>query len=288
MAHGDRVDPTFTCAWPTRAAHHDPSKGLSVRESQPSYFHQLTATRFAATEYTGGAWNPDEQHIAPAVGLLSHLIEQDHRQRGGTLRMASLSCDILGVLPIAEFDVSVSVVRPGRTIELVEAVLSCNGRDGVRARAWMLQTADTTVLAGSALPKMPAVEATPPYAFGTTWNGECVNTVEARREFLDTGRARSWITTETRLIAETEVSDTARSIGMLDFANGLVPRVDPLQVGFPNIDLNVSLFRIPQGRWLGLDSTVTFGPDSIGVTESVVHDEAGPIGTMTQTLTIRA
>lgn len=256
--------------------------------SQPAYFRQLSDTTFVATESTGGAWNPNEQHIAPAIGLLAHLIEQDHTGRGGGLRMASLACDILGVLPIGEFEVTVSVIRPGRTIELVEAVLTAGGRVGVRARAWMLQTADTVDLAGTAFPEMPALDATPEYPFGTTWNGECVNTVEARRDFLSTGRARSWIRTDTRLLEDVAVSNQARLIGMLDFANGLVPRVNPLEIGFPNIDLNVSFFRAPAGDWLGLDTTVSFGPDSIGVTESVVHDESGPVGTLSQTLTIRA
>lgn len=256
--------------------------------SPTAYFRQLSGTRFEATEATAGAWNPAEQHIAPVIGLLAHLIEQDHAQRGGALRLGSLSCDILGVLPLGEFDVEVSVIRPGRTIELVEAVLTSNGRTGVRARAWLLQTSDTTALAGTSFPDMPQLDSTPEYPFGTTWNGECVNTIEARRDFLGTGRARSWIRTDTSLIEGTEVSEQARLIGMLDFANGLVPRVDPLEIGFPNIDLNVSFFRAPSGDWLGLDSTVSFGPDAVGLTESVVHDASGPVGTLSQTLTIRA
>ncbi|MFF8818543.1 thioesterase family protein [Leucobacter sp. NPDC015123] len=255
--------------------------------SHTAYFRQHSPTRFEATQATAGAWNTAEQHIAPVIGLLAHLIEQDHGCRGGSLRLASLSCDILGVLPIGEFDVEVTVIRPGRTIELVEAVLTSNGRTGVRARAWMLQTADTSAIEGTSFPAMPTVESIPAFPFGETWNGECVKTVEARREYVGPGRARSWVRTSTPLIDGVETSTQARMIGMLDFANGMVPRADPSEVGFPNVDLNVSLFRVPSGSWLGLDSTVSFGADAIGQTESVVHDEHGPVGTLTQTLTIR-
>ncbi|GAA1315706.1 thioesterase family protein [Leucobacter albus] len=255
---------------------------------RPAYFRQLSPTRFEATEFTSGAWNTSEQHIAPAIGLLAHLIEADHRSRGGQLRLASLSCDILGVLAIGEFDVEVSVVRPGRTIELVEAVLTSGGRTGVRARAWMLQTADTEGVAGSGFAAMPALASTPPFPFGETWEGQCVKTLEVRREQLGAGRGRSWVRTDTELLAGATVSEHARFVGMLDFANGLVPRANPAEIAFPNVDLNVSFFRAPAGDWLGLDTTVSFGPDAVGLTESVVHDEHGPVGTLSQTLTIRA
>ena len=56
---------------------------------------------------------------------------------------------------------------------------------------------------------------------------------------------------------------------------------------FPNTDLTVHLFRQPTGDWLGLDTDVSFGPDGIGLTASVLHDERGPIGRAAQTLTLR-
>lgn len=46
-----------------------------------SYFRRLAENRFEPTEHVGGAWNPDEQHIAPMLGLLAHLAEADHDAR---------------------------------------------------------------------------------------------------------------------------------------------------------------------------------------------------------------
>ena len=40
------------------------------------YFERLGDSSFRATEYTLGAWSPAEQHIAPSLGLLAHVIER--------------------------------------------------------------------------------------------------------------------------------------------------------------------------------------------------------------------
>ena len=122
-----------------------------------SYFQRLSETTFVPTVHVGGAWKEDEQHVSPLFGLLAHIIETDHARRrpDAPLTLARASYDTLGVIPMAEFDVATRVLRPGRTIELVEATLSQNGRSALTLRAWMLQTGDTEALAGSALPIMP-------------------------------------------------------------------------------------------------------------------------------------
>ncbi|WP_346265664.1 acyl-CoA thioesterase domain-containing protein [Microbacterium esteraromaticum] len=122
-----------------------------------SYFLRLSETSFEPTAHVGGAWNPDEQHVAPVLGLLAHLVEAEHvaRRPEAPLALARANYDILGVIPMARFDVEVRVVRPGRTIELVEATLSQSGRAALVLRAWMLQQTDTSAIAGHPLPQMP-------------------------------------------------------------------------------------------------------------------------------------
>ena len=56
---------------------------------------------------------------------------------------------------------------------------------------------------------------------------------------------------------------------------------------FPNVDLSLHIYREPVGEWLGLDSTVTFAGDGVGLTSSVLHDEQGPFGRSEQILTLR-
>lgn len=74
---------------------------------------------------------------------------------------------------------------------------------------------------------------------------------------------------------------------MVDFANGIATRVPPEDALYPNVDLTASVFREPSGEWFGLDTSVSFGADGIGLIESVLSDAAGPLGTSSQTLTVR-
>lgn len=94
-----------------------------------TYFRRLGENRFEPTSHVGGAWSTDEQHVAPALGLLAHAVETDRdARRDDGLVVARLSYDILGTLPLEAVDVRVEVLRPGRSVELVEAVLSHAGR----------------------------------------------------------------------------------------------------------------------------------------------------------------
>ena len=121
----------------------------------PAYFERLAPDRFRATEHTGGAWSVTEQHVSPLNGLLVHVLDRFVAARAagpgagaGGLATARITFDILGVVPIGEVDVSVEVVRPGRTIELLEAVAVSGGRAVLRARAWRLARFDTRAVAG--------------------------------------------------------------------------------------------------------------------------------------------
>jgi hypothetical protein len=38
---------------------------------------------------------------------------------------------------------------------------------------------------------------------------------------------------------------------------------------------------------VGLDTTVVFGPDGVGLTSTVLHDAHGPVGRSEQMLTVR-
>ncbi|WP_346265693.1 hypothetical protein [Microbacterium esteraromaticum] len=89
------------------------------------------------------------------------------------------------------------------------------------------------------------------------------------------------------LLEGERVSTRSRMLGMTDFANGIATRVAPEAALYPNVDLTASIFREPVGEWFGLDTSVSFGADGTGLTESVLSDETGPLGTVSQTLTVR-
>lgn len=257
-------------------------------ETAGSYFIRESTTRFRPTWHVSGAWNPDEQHIAPVLGLIAHLVETDFAQRRqDDLRLIRLSCDILGVIPLEPFDVQVEVKRPGRTIELIEVTLSHGGRAAVIGRAWLSARYDTETLSGSALAPLPARETMSRWGLDTNWPGGFVASVEIWRQELAAGRVQFWVRSPLQLLEGEEVSSTAKALAVIDVANGVAARVAPEEVAFPNLDLSVHLFRQPEGEWIGLDSAVSLGPAGAGLTHSILHDAQGPVGAFSQILTVR-
>lgn len=254
-----------------------------------AYFERLGESTFRATDHVSGAWRLEEQHIAPALGLLAHLVELDHgaRRPGDPLVLTRLSYDILGTMAVDVVETSVTVVRSGRTIELVEARMGEGGRDAVILRAWLQDTRDTADIAGADLDPLPSPGELPAWDAPGFWPGGFIASVEVRRALEQPGRGRVWVRTDVPLLADEHVSDVARYAGLLDIANGMSTRVNPRDVAFPNLDLTAHFFRQPAGDWLGLDTSVSFGENGIGLTSSILHDEHGPLGTLAQILTIR-
>lgn len=254
-----------------------------------AYFRRTGTTTFQPTPHVGGAWKTDEQHVAPTLGLLAHLVETDRVARGrDDLAPVRLSYDIWGPYRLEPMDTAVRVLRPGRGVELVEAEVSCAGRRVVTLRTWLTQAGDTSDLAGSmGSGHVAGPDATPAWDPTTDWPGEFVASLEVRRTLDAPGRGTVWVRTDHELVQDEEVSDVARLAGLLDVANGMSVLADPRKVAFPNVDLTAHLHRVPTGEWLGLDTTVTFGPSGAGLTSTVVHDERGPFGTTGQALVVR-
>ncbi|GAA1979531.1 thioesterase family protein [Isoptericola halotolerans] len=253
-----------------------------------SYFRRTGATTFDPTSAVGGAWNTAEQHVAPTFGLLAHLVETDRIARGrDDLAVTRLSFDVWGPYPLEVMDTAVRVLRPGRGVELVEAEVHCGARRVVTLRAWLTATGDSSTLEAGAPAAVPGPQDTPAWDPTADWPGGFVASIEVRRALENPGRGRVWARTGVPLLDGEDVGTLARTVGLLDLANGMTVRSDPREVAFPNVDLTAHLFRRPAGGWLGLDTTVTFGPDGAGVTSAVLHDEAGSFGRLAQSLVVR-
>ncbi|MFL0580506.1 thioesterase family protein [Dietzia sp. 179-F 9C3 NHS] len=253
-----------------------------------AYFERLGPASFHPTENTSGAWDLSMQHIGPALGLLTHAVEQDlAARRDDPMVISRLSYDLLGVVPMDVVDVQVSVLRPGRTIELVEATYGHGDRPAIRLRAWLQQPRDSSAVAGDGFDPLPPPSEMEPWDPTTLWQGGYLASAEVRRDYDRPGRARYWVRTDVPLLAGEDLSPLARAVGLFDIANGMAVRESPADVEYPNIDLTAPLVREPHGEWVGFDTRVTFGAGGLGLTHSILHDEVGPLGSVAQTLTVR-
>jgi hypothetical protein len=254
-----------------------------------SYYERIDELRYKPTAHAGGAWDPAELHFSPLGGLVVHAIE---RQRAGRpddgLVLARISYDILGRLALDECEIRVETVRPGRTIELVEAVILVAGRPVVRARAWFLATVDTAAVAGGPDDRLTRPELVTPWEMSVLWPGGFIASVDIRPLAPPRpGRTTAWVSTRHALVAGEPCSPLASYLALVDTANGIAVRQPPTAWIYPNVDLTVHLHRQPEGDWTGLDTTVSFGPTGQGLTSTVLHDVNGPVGHALQILTVR-
>ncbi len=251
----------------------------------------ISVAYYQPTEHAQGAWNEHEQHMAPATGVITAELSQFLPQEN--MRIARISLDILGLIPLDDFIITTRCIRPGKTIELIESVMSSRGRDCIIARAWRLMTQDTSSIAGledKQAPNQP--EDLPVWDDMKGWPGGFISSVRLVAEpDRRAGRGMVWITNDLEMVAGEPTKDLVHLLGMVDTANGVVPRLglglSEANWMFPNTDLQIHMHRIPEGKWLGIDAVQQYGADGIGVSSAVLHDVHGPFGRSEQILTIR-
>jgi hypothetical protein len=259
---------------------------VSLPTDSEHYYRPLGQGVYQPTVHAQGAWSEREQHMAPASGLLVHALER-HEPRED-MQLARIAFDILGMIHAEPSTVRTRTLRPGRTVELVEAVLSTGGRDVVRASAWRLSVQDTSLAAVLEDEPMPDPGSLPVWDRMQMWAGGYIASVEFRAVTGSRpGRAQAWLRTAYDPVEGEPSSDLARFVGLVDTANGIAARQHPRDWLYPNTDLTIHLHRTPRGRWVGLDTSVTWGGTGIGVTSTVLHDEHGPVGRAQQVLTLR-
>ena len=86
----------------------------------------ITTSNYRCNIHCQGAWNDNEQHMAAATGLLAYELEQFKPR--SDMRIGRISLDIFGLIHFGDVSVTTHIIRPGRTIELVETTMAANGK----------------------------------------------------------------------------------------------------------------------------------------------------------------
>src|SRR5829696_6303370 len=117
--------------------------GAPGRDARPTpsleAFYERDGDAFVPSELTRGPWDPGAQHAGPPSALLGRAVERD-----GWL-VGRITIEVLRPVPLRPLTVAHELVRPGRNVELVAAVLSAAGSDPrpiARAIAWRLKIDD--------------------------------------------------------------------------------------------------------------------------------------------------
>ncbi len=104
---------------------------------------------------------------------------------------------------------------------------------------------------------------------------------------VPSGAATVWMRLRHPLLPDEPLTSLARVAATSDFGNGVATVLPFDKYLFINADLTISFDRSPQGEWIALDARTLLHPNGIGWSESVLHDELGPLGRATQALVVQ-
>jgi len=251
--------------------------------SGEAFYEPLGRGRFASTRHTSGPWDPGSQHAGPPAALLGRALERCE-PREETL-LARVTFEILGPVPVAEVEVEARVLRPGRTVELLEAELRAGDRPVMTARAWRLPLTRPPASADGALPlpARPAEPAPPPYDFGY---GHALECRFARGGWREPGPATVWTRLRVGIVPGETPTPLQRVLAVADSGNGVSAVLSWDEWLFINPELTVHVQRPAEGEWIVLDAATTIAADGAGVARSVMSDERGPVAYGAQSLLV--
>ena len=238
------------------------------------------------SELTRGPWDPNVQHAGPPSALLARAIELCEPRQD--MRVGRVTVEILAPVPIVPLTVSARVVRPGRSVELLEA--SLEGPDGevMRARGWRLAVNEVRADWEQEQPPPGREDATALEVFSSGervgWH-TAMEIVFARGAFLEPGPATVWMRPRVALVDGEEITPLQRVLVCADGGNGVSAPLDWSRFIFINTDLSVHLLRPSEDEWVCLDAVTHV--DGIGLTDTALWDERGRIGRAAQTLLVR-
>jgi hypothetical protein len=247
------------------------------------------------TSLARGPWTRDAQHGGAPAALLARAVE---RFDGGEhMIVVRVTVELMRPVPIAPLRLATRLARPGKKVQLVEASLlvADTGVEVARATGLRMRRGEVALPEGTmptGAPPAPGagVESRPPWADKVAYEAFHTRAIEmrfVRGSFADPGPATAWLRLCVPLVAGETTSALSRVAAAADFGNGIswvLTREDGYR--FINPDLTIYLHRHAAGEWIALESTTLPDPHGVGLAESRLYDERGPIGRSVQSLLI--
>jgi hypothetical protein len=247
-------------------------------------FYSFEGERFVPSELTRGPWDPGAQHAGPPSALVARALERCEPRDG--MRLARITIEILGPVPLEPLTVSARVSRPGRSVELLEASLAGPRGDILQARAWRIAASEVRLAAD---PPPPGPEHGNPRDFFPTGQEVGYHTAMdyrfVRGSFREAGPATVWMRMLGPLVEGEEPAPLERLMVAADAGNGVSAAFDWRRFLFINTELSVHLTRPPEGEWVCLDAVTHV--DGIGLADTALFDARGRIGRVAQSLLVR-
>lgn len=245
--------------------------------------------RLVPTELTVGPWSAEAQHGGAVASLLARAVEAVPAPVA--MQTMRLTVELLRPVPLRPLRIDTTVPRPGKRVQLVDAVLTDGQAEVALARALRIRAAPVRVPDQPDPPDYGPEPATgaPLSIEGRLGHPSFVRAVDFRfiRGSGDAvGPATAWARLRVPVVPGEEPSPLQRTAAVADFGNGISRVVEFSTHTFINADLTVALSRAPVGEWVGLDMVTRLSPDGYGQAETQVFDRHGPVGRAVQSLIV--
>jgi hypothetical protein len=255
-----------------------------------AFYLPLGDNRFAPSRATESPWDHGAQHGGPPSALLAHLAADAAQATGAGHRAARVSVDFFGAIPRRELTVEVSPVRPGRRIDLTEAVMTVEGRTVAVARVWSLAVGPTppVVTELTPPPEVPT-ESTQVLPDLPDWGyGQALDWRYTAGSPHEPGPADVWTRVRVPLIAGQPLTGLDRTLVAADAANGISAELPIDSWWSIPPGMTTHLTREPDGEWVHLACRTQIAADGIGLCLGTLSDARGSIGEVSQPLLIQA
>jgi len=259
----------------------------------PDAFYELDGDRAIPSELTRGPWDPDSQHAGPPAALLGRAMESLPTMGGQEMRIGRITYEVLRPVPIKPLRVEARIERDGRRVQMLSASLFAGEDEVMRARGWRLQIAPVELPGGLVPgPLAHGPEDGEPGDFFPTGSEVGYHTAVDYRfiegSFVEPGPATVWMRSCVQVVAGEEISPLGHVLVVADSGNGVSATLDWRKFLFINVDLSVHIHRLPAGEWVCLDAVTLPQPDGVGLADTALYDEKGPLGRAAQTLLVAA
>ncbi|MEX0308507.1 MAG: thioesterase family protein [Ruegeria sp.] len=254
-----------------------------------AYFHLNTQGVFVGNDPARGPWSANHCHAGPVSGLIVRAAETEI---GPEKMLTRLTIDLLRPLPLAGLRVAAETTRHTKTLATTRVTV--HDLDDT-----LCATATTMHMVRKNLGTVPNVEIIAPslndVVDGPFPIGEMRHDLPCFAHHCEIAYPRGgnqgagpktvWMRTPPLLEGENP-SPIQALCPLADCGNGISWNAPTREMGFMNTDLTVQIHREPESDWLASESISHWQPSGIGMSQSVLFDTQGPVGTALQTLTL--
>jgi acyl-coenzyme A thioesterase PaaI-like protein len=233
---------------------------------------------FVPNDIAHGGWGPT---LGGQVvgGLLARAVEQ--QRADPELNPARFTVDILRRVATAPVQVHADVVRTGRRMQAIDAMLTQGGELVARASTLLLRRGDqphetpwTTTISMPPIPQEPAQFDGSVPMFITPYGGDAS---DYTFPWQHDGPRCAWVREIRPLVDDESLTPFVRAAMAVDVTASLTG-FSKAGLEFINADYTLTLCRLPTGPYIGLGGLTHYSADGIAVGSASLFDAHGPIG----------